>query len=74
MTSFNRNDCTSTLGTLNIKIVLVFKKTYVPGVRHWVVIAIPPKGVEGTDCVDACVCAGVDAGASQSAGKAGEER
>lgn len=42
--------------------------------QHWVAIAIPPKGVEGTDCVDACVCAGVDAGASQSAGKAGEER
>lgn len=52
----------------------MLKKIYVPGVQHRVVIAIPPKGVEGTDCVDACVCAGVDAGASQSAGKAGEER
>lgn len=42
--------------------------------RQWVVKASPLIGEVGTDCVDACVCVGVDAGASQSADKAGEER
>lgn len=43
---------------------------YVPNVRQTVAIAIPQEGEEETDCVDACVYAGVDAGASQSADKA----
>lgn len=47
---------------------------YVPNVRQRVAIAIPLKGEEETDCVDACVYVGVDAGASQSADKAEGER
>lgn len=43
---------------------------YVPNVRQTVAIAIPQEGEEETDCVDACVYVGVDAGASQSADKA----